>query len=928
MKAIQLGNLFLLISAALLLKQTQPAKAQQSWLDPDFGNNGIVSTHLSLTGYDDHSSASALQSDGKVLVGGCSLRPIGNSTFNIDAAIFRFNTNGLPDYSFGNRGSVLIDVSNNSTDYVKSIAIQSDGKILLGGYVDGSSEIFIARLNTDGSLDQTFGTSGLFTYTPTGSNDQLQSITVVSNNKILVLSCAVSWPNHKELIRLLSGGTLDGTFGNSGVVDLNITPAATHASMKIDGSNRILIAGEDSDGNFAVARCNAGGTLDNTFGVNGVSTVAVDIYSQILNSIDIQSDGKILLGGQVGGADYQGTDQRIALVRLLDNGTEDGTFGNNGIVITPFASFRSNATSIVALPDGKILVGGSWNNALGSDGGFHVIRYHDDGLIDSTFGTGGLIQTHDGPQLKFFGGLHITSDSNIVFTGEIEHGISDVDFFAALFTVNGFPVHDFGWNGVAWGTGWSIPSSIRANSVALTTDGKIVTAGAVMKDADSSDFLITYYNADGSRNTSIGDSGVMRIVFSTGDFVASSVATSNDGSVIAAGYSNYESAIVKLDATGKCDWGFGDNGFVEGNFGYENSHIEKIAFKNDGKIIGCGEVWNQSGNYSLLIFQLLSDGTPDDSFGNHGIYVHDYNPGNSIERLTDLAEGSNGSIIAAGNVSASQSDSKVLMKVTSTGAPDNSFGNSGFVTYTSVSLNGGNRIALQTDGKIISASETYANDIDGDFEIHRYNADGSADNSFGTNGISIVGQPSVYETDPNVGLLSNGRIAITGYYKSADNSEFVLALLKTNGHPDSTFDADGFVSVNLSGLNIYNTSLVVQPDDAVVTAGYSDDGTITNQVLARFVPSVATGIMNVTASDAMQIYPNPASDQVNVTVNEPLSANTTLLLVDAVGHQINSYNFSHDHSITIKRSSLPAGIYFLQLMSGGKLTDIQKVILN
>jgi uncharacterized delta-60 repeat protein len=268
----------------------------------------------------------AIQSDGKILVGGQFITYNGTSASNI----IRLNTDGSVDNTFvygtGFGGVVVL-----------SIDIQSDGKILVGGVFtsyNGTSANNIIRLNTDGSVD------GTFVY-GTGLNGQIESIAVQSDGKILVGGNFTSYDGTSAnfIIRLNTDGSVDNTFVTGTGFDGAVESIATQSDGKI------LVGGQFTsyDGTSAnsIIRLNTDGSVDNTFaygsGFNGV-----------LYSITVQSDGKILAGGSF--ITYNVTSAEN-IIRLNTDGSVDNTFVYG-------TGFNSQVYSIALQSDGKILVGG------------------------------------------------------------------------------------------------------------------------------------------------------------------------------------------------------------------------------------------------------------------------------------------------------------------------------------------------------------------------------------------------------------------------------------------------------------------------------------------------------------------------------------------------------------------------------------------
>src|SRR5262249_54426305 len=202
--------------------------------------------------------------------------------------------------------------------------------------------------------------------------------------------------------RYNTNGTLDTTFGNGGRVRTDFPGlAAVPSSVVIQPDGKIVVAGGAFPlftflGNFEVVRYNPNGSLDRSFGSGGIVTTTFPQGSYAFD-VALQPDGKIVAAGTVF-VDFipgEASDTDFALARYNTDGTPDATFGNGGQVSTDFLGMEDDAFSVLIQPDGKIVAVGSANNpATFYD--FAVARYLSNGTIDTTFGVGGKVQTDFG----------------------------------------------------------------------------------------------------------------------------------------------------------------------------------------------------------------------------------------------------------------------------------------------------------------------------------------------------------------------------------------------------------------------------------------------------------------------------------------------------------------------------------------------------
>ncbi len=269
-------------------------------LDTSFSGDGMVYTDLNSSSTD-CAYAIAIQGDGKILVAGYTI-PNGGSI--ADIAVVRYKSDGSLDTEFSPNGIVITDIDNNKNDYARSIAIQPDGKILIGGDYNGN-RFAIVRYNENGSLDTNFNINGKKVL-QLGSGLHMGNSLVLQNDGKIILAGHANFTSSASydfaIACLLSNGNIDNTFGTNGYVQTHFegTNRNDYAyGAAIDSSGRIVVAGHTSITtnvyDFAYVRYNSNGAIDNSF-----STIIHDIGSDDdrVTSVAIQSDGKILIAGK------------------------------------------------------------------------------------------------------------------------------------------------------------------------------------------------------------------------------------------------------------------------------------------------------------------------------------------------------------------------------------------------------------------------------------------------------------------------------------------------------------------------------------------------------------------------------------------------------------------------------------------------------
>ena len=368
-------------------------------------------------------------------------------TFLLIASIISqsFAQAGTPDNAFATNGKVITSIGA-SVDFATAIAVQSDGKIIAAGTSQDENNAFrfaLVRYNTNGTPDNTFGTNGKVTTNLQGQDDEANAIAIQSDGKIVVAGSSAGsfFPYQMALVRYTTNGALDTTFGfyrDGRVLDGRAGYEYANA-IAIQSDGKIVAAGSSSGNNytsrFALFRYNTDGNRDTTFGTNGYVTTAFGINSDRVQSIAIQSDGKIVAAGVSFGANNGSSD--IALARYNPNGSLDNTFGTNGKLTTFFGTGRSAAYAIGLQNDGKIVVAGDSSYQLESSSSFALLRYNTNGTLDNSFDGDGKVTTTFGASDDIGRSLAIQSDGKLVVAGYTTTSDYRQDFALARYTTTG-----------------------------------------------------------------------------------------------------------------------------------------------------------------------------------------------------------------------------------------------------------------------------------------------------------------------------------------------------------------------------------------------------------------------------------------------------------------------------------------------------------
>jgi uncharacterized delta-60 repeat protein len=397
-----------LLAAAVALA-VGSAGATPGALDASFGSGGTVTTAI---GGQAAALAVALQHDGKIVAAGPGF-------FNTVFALARYRANGSLDASFGSAGTVTTNISPGE-DKPYAIALQGDGKIVVAGSSQYGDQhmIALARYKPNGTLDARFGNGGTVTTAiGVGHQDYAYAVVVQADGKIVVAGSSSSISQDLfALARYNANGTIDTSFGSGGTVTTAVGLGDVAYALAIQPDGKIVVAGSswnNTQSRFALARYNSDGTLDTSFGSGGTITTAIGIHYDRAQSLVLQPDGKIVVAG------FSLNDQGralFALARYDTNGTLDPAFGSGGTVTTTIGTYWALALGLARQVNGKLVAAGwDYPNST-TDTAFALARYNPDGTLDSAFGSGGTVTT----QTWENGGaaaLALQPDGRIVATG-------------------------------------------------------------------------------------------------------------------------------------------------------------------------------------------------------------------------------------------------------------------------------------------------------------------------------------------------------------------------------------------------------------------------------------------------------------------------------------------------------------------------------
>jgi uncharacterized delta-60 repeat protein len=325
-------------------------------LDNSFGTSGV--TTFAFGGLTERAVAVTTDSSDRIVVLGSDA----SGSTSSDFAVARLDETGALDNTFSGDGKQTVNFGGFNNDYGHAVAIDSTGKIVVAGFTDNAGGIIdfaVARLLTDGSLDNTFDTDGRQTVDFATNADEAYAVTIGAADSIIVAGKTAAGDDEMAVAKLTSAGALDTTFDTDGLQTVGFAGGSNDAAkaVSLDSSGNVFVAGYTVVGTdvvFAVAKLTAAGVSDTTFDTDGKQTVNFGGTDEQANSILVDSSGRIVIVGTSDGAEI-----KFAVARLTAIGGLDSTFNGTGKLRSDYSGTGDTGNAGVLDADGKIVVVGS-----------------------------------------------------------------------------------------------------------------------------------------------------------------------------------------------------------------------------------------------------------------------------------------------------------------------------------------------------------------------------------------------------------------------------------------------------------------------------------------------------------------------------------------------------------------------------------------
>lgn len=704
-----------------------PVQAGVGDLDSTFAGFGVAGKVVTdVEAGSNGAYAVAVQPDGKIVIAGSASGAL---------VVARYHDNGLLDSTFGG-GAGYVRTPAGSSSRAQAVAIQNDGGIVVAGYTlnAGSYDFVVARYSAGGVIDTSFGGGDGIATTDFGSqDDQARGVAVQSDGKIVAGGFTkVGGDYDFALVRYCANGELDngvncpGGFGSGGKVTTGFGYAEKGYALVLQPDDKIVVAGQSigSPGaDFVLARYCPDGSLDDgsSCGPGGfdgdgkLSTLLVGVDGA--RALALQSDGKLVAAGVAG---HLGGIPMYGLVRYCPNGSLDngsncgaGGFGAGGMVTTSIpGSDNAQARAVTVRLDGSVVVTGYASSVFGNV--FVTVSYTSNGSASSPV----ITDIASGDDLA--NSIALQPDGRVVIAGSGHNGSNDDFVLVRLWqdgTLDTGGKQTLGFDDAFFGPG----SRDIANAMALQSDGKIILAGQISDSgASDTDFALARFFPDGRLDASFGVNGRVTYGFG-GDQFARAVVVQPDDKIVVGGYTIAGSAvnfmIARFNPDGTPDGGFGFGGFNVMDFLGGPDYGVALTLAPDNKIVMGGTAFNGARNV-FGVARFNDDGTPDLTFDEDGKTLYEFSVGPTHYGSAVVVQPDR-KIVLGGHVGADFA----LVRLTEAGLVDYGFGNLG---QTVTDMGGSeylNALLLTPGGWFVAAGMRMVNGA-ADFALAQYDSNG------------------------------------------------------------------------------------------------------------------------------------------------------------------------------------------------------------
>lgn len=667
--------------------------------------------------------------------------------------------------------------------------------------------------------------------------------------------------NDIAIIKYKADGGVDESFGVFGRFFFDLSGTEVARAVDVDSSGNIFVAGEYNNGSFNeffVIKITPQGQLDSTFGSGGTIISVMNQSFLSLADIVAHTDGSLLVGISISDG--------ITVLKYDSTGTLQ-----NSVLFDLPGSFDT-LEAMEQQADGKVILAGHTADSSTFLYDFAVARITTaDGLaFDTTFNSSGT-HTFDLGLNKsdMIFGIGLQSAEHIVLVGSIQQDSGKFDVAAAVLTPDGLLDSNFGDGGVAIfdadGDGGSGSMQSYGKNVDIDGNDNLFIGTQFSDDSVNHDFGVVKTSANGTLDSSFGNGGLIRVAEDENEnyMVAALLDSENRPMIVTTtqGPRAQDFALGRLTTSGATDTSFLGNGHIQNNISGSNDTLyvamELKVGDNKGKFLLAGYTQSNdtTSNYDLIVARFNADGSLDQSYGVNGYFYEYANSADSSSfagiQVYDGVELSDGRVVFAGSYNGSQA---FLFMVTKDGDVDESFADGGkLIATTSDTFAAFQAVAVDNNGKIVTGGYQFVNTTD--LLMARVNPDGTADTTFGNDGIAVIDMTPAapnYEGINAIRVLSDNSLIIGGYH----NNQAMIGKVTTAGALDTAGfnNGAGFQSVDAnpdSTANFdYLETIEIAPDGTIYGSGSSSNSDSNGSTQSHILMAVnPDGSLNTTFAD-------------------------------------------------------------------------------
>lgn len=734
------------------------------------------------------------------------------------------------DSSSGSNGRTIVNIGSTEDNAVSTV-IQSDGKIVIAGnaVTNNVNTALMIRYNTDGTFDTTFGYKGYVVPFSTSERHTYAALTRISDDKLLVGGWTLGEKGYRLYVAKYSAeGAMEGLVRDT--ISTDTTAMATDIAVQEDG--KILVSAVALGGvnyNFALFRYTPSLQPDLTFGYKGKIVTSFATYDNIARSVLIQKDGKIILAGHTRLSDIS----RATLVRYHEDGVIDKSFGTNGIASFYIRGTECGGTYAALDSSGNILLSG-FAEYSPSKMSMAVVRLKPNGEFDPTFNDSGKVVFAIGSKEDYPYKIKIQRDGKAVVTGYSKFDNQTL-MSAIRLTTDGTFDSTFNNDGI-------ITISVgmkddQGHGLDIDSTGRIVLTGYALLNGRK-DIATICLDSNGTFDPSFsGDGQVTTNYMSFADAGKKLLYSPSRERFIIAGSSQGNGAsdysAAAFTPTGAIDNAFGVSGLTTGAAIYPQNYCYAAALQKSGALLVAGATLdNQSPQkLGMTMIRFNRDGKRDLTFGGQG-YVYTYIE-DANQQANAIAIQPDSKILLAGDIQIGVNTKYLVARYDSNGRVDETFADGvGYITNSLSAIKTfANGILLEQDGKIIIVGRTSNDNLSFNMYIARLLTGGVPDYTYGNSSKTIINTGS----NANVSAVirqPDGKIVIGGNTDGVGGKDIVLARVTTNGIVDSTFGTNGLVILKADSSTEFCNSIVMRPSGRMIVIGHTVKNTISDCLLS------------------------------------------------------------------------------------------------